>query len=316
MVSVIIPNWNGRRHLKVCLESLRRQSYQDFEVILVDNGSIDGSVEFVKENFPEVTILQFEKNRGFSAAVNAGIKYSRGDYVALLNNDTEAHCDWLRELRAGFEEGGTVGFCASKVLFYDQRNIINSAGDAVSVTGYAWNIGRDSQDDGRFDSKRYVFGASAAASIYRRQMLKDIGLFDEDYFAYFEDVDLSFRAQLRGYKCLYVPNAVIYHWEGGGSRRHGDLAVFYIERNALLNLVKNVPFLILFRYAYTILLGHAHRFVVCLCRGRLPVWVSAKLSTLPYLFKFWKKRREIQKNRKVPLAYLSNILEQRRVLWR
>ncbi len=316
MVSVVIPNWNGMRYLRSCLESLRKQSYRDFEVIIVDNGSTDGSVEFVRESFPEVRLLEFEINHGFSVAVNEGIRCSAGEYVALLNNDTEVHPDWLKELIAGLEGEEEVGFCASKILYSDRRNIINSAGDAVSVAGYAWNIGKGSEDDGRFDTKRRVFGASAAACIYRREIFERIGLFDEDYFAYFEDVDLSFRAQLMGYRCLYLPLAVVYHKEGGVSRSHGDLAIFYIERNALLNLVKDVPLPIMIRYCHTILLSHAQRFAACFLKGRLPVWISAKLSAMPYLLRAGKKRRVIQRGREVRVSSLASMLERRRVLWK
>jgi GT2 family glycosyltransferase len=314
-VSVVIPNWNGREHLDVCLRSLRDQTYKDFEVVVVDNGSRDGSVEFVEGNFPEVKVLKLRSNRGFSAAVNAGIKFCHGDYIALLNSDTEADPEWLRELVAAFEDEPDVGFCASKVLFYDRRHTVNSAGDAVSVTGYAWNIGRGHPDGEMFDVRRYVFGASAAASIYCRKMLTEIGLFDEDYFAYFEDVDISFRAQLRGYRCLYVPGAVVYHKEGGASRRCGDLTVFYIERNSILNLLKNVPLPIILGYSPTIVLGHTHRFFICLLKGRLPVWISAKLSAFPYLLRAYKKRLKIQRERTVSIRTLSSIMDRRRALW-
>jgi GT2 family glycosyltransferase len=316
MVSVVIPNWNGKRYLKTCLESLRNQSYRDFETIIVDNGSTDGSVEFVRQSFPEVRLLEFKGNEGFSVAVNEGIRLSAGKYVALLNNDTEVHPDWLKELVAGVEGEEDVGFCASKILYSDRRNIINSAGDAVSVAGYAWNVGKGSEDDGRFDTRRDVFGASAAASLYRRDMLEKIGLFDEDYFAYFEDVDLSFRAQLSGYRCLYLPQAVVYHKEGGASRHHGDLAVFYIERNAILNLVKNVPLPVMILYFHTIFLCHAQRFAACLLKGRLPVWISAKLSALPYILRAGKKRQVIQRERRVSISNLGQMLEKRRVLWK
>lgn len=315
MISVIIPNLNGRMYLDFCLGSLRRQSYRDFETILVDNGSRDGSCEWVERNFSEVRIVRFPRNMGFSRAVNAGIEASRGEYVVLLNNDTEVEADCLEELKKALDQNQDVGFAASKVLFYDRRQVINSAGDAVSPSGYAWNLGFSLPDSDDFNEERLVFGASAAAAIYRRSMLFDLGLFDEDYFAYYEDVDLSFRAQLKGYKCLYAPRAVVYHRLGGTTKPESSLVVYYTERNVLFNLVKDVSTPVLLFYGLKIFRHNIYRFFGCLFRGHFPIWLEAKLRALPYIMKMLKKRQEIQRGRKVSFRYLQSALSTGRIKW-
>lgn len=309
MISVTIPNWNGKKYLSVCLESLRRQTHQDFEVILVDNGSDDGSVEFVKDNFPEVRIIRFDRNRGFSAAANAGIEASDGEYVALLNNDTEADSEWLEELKKGLDAHGGFGFCASKILYYDRKDLINSAGDEMSVTGYARCIGNNEIDSGQFNQVREVFGASAAAAMYRKNLFDEVGLFDEDYFAYYEDVDLSFRAQLAGYKCIYIPTAVVYHSGGGATKQFSDFDTFYIERNSLFNIIKDMPSPILRHYLRRIIRANLGRGVTLFSRRRFTIWARAKLSAIFYIEKMMRKRRKIQRSRLVSIEYLSSLLE-------
>lgn len=241
-VSVVIPNWNGARFLIPCLESLRRQSFRDFVTYVVDNGSVDGSRELLARDFPEVRVLGFEENCGFSTAINAGIKASRGDYVAALNNDTETDPEWLSELVRALDSRPEIGFCASKVLDFRNRDVIDSFGDGYARTGLAFKIGVSQRDDGRFDAPLEVLSACAAASIYRRAMLDDIGAFDEDFFCYMEDVDLGLRARLAGYRCLAVPTARVYHIgsasTGGGP---SEFSVRMTTKNCYCVMIKNVP---------------------------------------------------------------------------
>ena len=309
MISVIIPNWNGKKFLKTCLDSLRKQTYQDIEIILVDNGSKDGSVLFTKENFPEVRILQFEENFGFSAAVNKGIRASKGEYISLLNNDTEVDPHWLQELKKGLDENPKVGFCASKIFFYDQRKRINSVGLRMGVDDSAWDIGFDALDKEQYDEKQFIFGACAAAAIYRRSLFQDVGFFDEDFFIYVEDVDLSFRAQLRGYKCLYVPSAIVYHRWSATAQQNKNISGFYIERNLLFNLMKNMPLYFLIRFPLKIVRFNLSRFWNFLVLGRLPIWWKSRFSVLPYSRKMLQKRWYIQSRRRVSLQYVISILD-------
>lgn len=241
-VSVIVPNWNGARFLVPCLESLRRQTFRDFTTYVVDNGSVDNSRELLARDFPEVRALGFSENRGFSAAINAGIKASRGDYVAALNNDTEADPDWLGELVRVLDARPEIGFCASKVLDFKNHDLIDSFGDGYARNGLAFKIGVSQRDDGRFDAPLEVFSACAAASIYRRTMLDDIGMFDEDFFCYMEDVDLGLRARFAGYRCLAVPTARVFHIgsasTGGGP---SEFSVHMTTKNLYNVMIKNIP---------------------------------------------------------------------------
>jgi GT2 family glycosyltransferase len=211
--SIIIANWNGLHLLKKCLPSIQKQSYIDSETIVVDNGSTDGSQDFIEEFFPQVKVIKLNKNYGFVKANNIGYKYSKGERIALLNNDTVADRWWLKNLNQSLDEHLEVGFCASKILLLDKPCIIDSAGDILSLFG-AYNRGKNEVDQPKYNIPKYIFGACAAAAIYRRKMLEDIGFFDEIFITNFEDVDLSFRAQLAGYKCMYVPSAVVYHKRG------------------------------------------------------------------------------------------------------
>jgi anaerobic magnesium-protoporphyrin IX monomethyl ester cyclase len=240
--SVIIPNFNGKAFLKPCLDSLTQQTKRNSEIILVDNASTDGSVEFVNSHYPGVNIISLASNKGFSAAVNQGIGQAKGSFIAVLNNDTVVNPNWLEVLCGFLEENPHIGFCASKITKYDNPDVIDSVGHGIIRSGYAFNIGDAVKDAGQYDNLREVFGAPAAAAVYRRSMLNDIGLFDEDFYMYLEDVDLSYRAQLRGHKCMFVPQATVRHRGAGttGSQYHKD-NVYFIARNTIYILMKDVP---------------------------------------------------------------------------
>ncbi|MFH1928784.1 MAG: glycosyltransferase family 2 protein [Chloroflexota bacterium] len=239
MISVIIPNWNGTTLLPGCLDSLRTQTHPDYEVILVDNASTDDSVEMIRREYPEVRVLELARNLGLTGGVNAGIAIARGEIIALLNNDAEAAPAWLTELEAALARHPEAGSVASKMLLYDHPKTINSAGDFYRTDGIPGNRGVWQQDDGEFDQEDFVFGGCGGAVAYRRTMLEQIGLFDEDLFMYCEDVDLSWRAQLAGWGCVYAPLAVVHHRlsaTGGGV-----LASYYNGRNCIFVIVKNYP---------------------------------------------------------------------------
>lgn len=239
MISVIIPNWNGIALLAGCLDSLRNQTHPDYEIILVDNASTDDSVQMVQRDYPEVRVLELDKNLGLTGGVNAGIAIARGEIIALLNNDAEAAPAWLTELEAALARHPKAGSAASKMLLYDQPETINSAADFYRTDGIPGNRGVWQPDDGQFDAEEFVFGGCGGAVAYRRTMLEQIGLFDEDFFMYCEDVDLAWRAQLAGWRCVYAPLAVVYHRlsaTGGGV-----LASYFNGRNCIYVIAKNYP---------------------------------------------------------------------------
>ena len=311
LASVIIPNWNGARYLPACLDALRRQTYPAFEVIVVDNASTDGSRALLQRDYPEVRLLALERNRGFAGGVNAGIRASRGEIVALLNNDTEADPRWLAELSRALQRHPEAGAAASKMLLFDRRDTIHSAGDAFRTDGQPANRGVWQKDMGQFDREEFVFGGCGGAVAYRRAMLDEIGLLDESFFLNCEDVDLAWRAQLAGWRCIYVPTAIVYHYlsaTGGGVT-----ASYYTGRNTLWVLAKDVPGPILRRHARAILAAQAH-----IAWDALRAWRGAAararlrgqlagLLTLPRLL---PQRHAVQATRRVPIADLERLLEE------
>lgn len=240
LVSVVIVNWNGKPYLDGCLSSVFSQTYPQFEVTLVDNGSTDDSVAFVSRAFPRVRLIENSENIGFAAANNMAIELAKGDYIATLNNDAQADVRWLEELVRAMEADHRLGMCASKMLFYHQPQLINSAGIHIDKVGIAWDreAGEPEADE---ESPQEVFGPCAGAALYRRQMLEEVGLFDEDFFCYLEDVDLAWRARLQGWRCLYVPGAKVYHIHSATSKEGSLFKGYFRGRNKVWTIVKNYP---------------------------------------------------------------------------
>jgi GT2 family glycosyltransferase len=210
-VTVVIPNWNGLRHLPDCLEALSAQSVSDFEVVLVDNASSDGSVAWAREHRPEVRILQRSENGGFSKAVNAGILDARSEYVALLNNDTAVDAGWLGALVDALDDHRDYDFAASKMILFYEPERMNAAGDVYALGRLAGKNRGFGESVSGYGSMERVLGACAGAALYRRSLFRDVGLFDEDFFLMGEDTDFNLRCLIAGKRCLYVPAARVRH---------------------------------------------------------------------------------------------------------
>ncbi|HKZ27184.1 MAG TPA: glycosyltransferase family 2 protein [Rubrobacteraceae bacterium] len=309
-VTVVIPNWNGERLLSTCLGSLHKQSFRDFETIVVDNGSTDGSVALVNRNFPKVRVLTLGENRGFSAAVNAGIKASRAEYVALLNNDTETDPEWLGALVRAAETHPEAGLFATKLVDFYDRRLLDGAGDALRRSGLPYRLGHGEPDRGQYDRPGFVLSACAAAALYRQSMLDDVGLFDEDFFAYCEDGDLSMRAQLAGYRCLYVPEAIVYHMGSASTGKRSPFATRLGTRNGLCLLVKNLPAALVPRMLPFVLAGQLSRLLVATLTSTLRAHLRGLAGTLVLLPQMLEKRQEIQKRRQVPVGYVRQLLKE------
>jgi GT2 family glycosyltransferase len=311
-VTVVIPNWNTRRFLGPCLNSLRQQIFEDFETVLVDSASTDDSVDFVAENFPEVKIITLGENRGFSGAVNAGIEASETEFVALLNNDTEQDPGWLAALVRAADAHQEAGFLASKLVDFHDRRLLDGAGDALRRSGLPYRIGHREVDRGQFDSPAYVFGACAAAALYRRRLFKEIGLFDEDFFAYCEDGDVSFRAQLAGHRCLYVPDALVYHIGSvstGGKR--SPTATRLGTQNGVNLLVKNLPTSLFVSSLPSLMAGQISRVLItALSPGGLRAYFSGLAGAWRLLPRMLERRKAIQKGRRVSDAYVRDLLRE------
>ncbi len=237
--SIIIPNWNGLRLLRPCLDALRAQTLAEREVIVVDNASTDGSAEVLAAEYPEVRVLRLPRNLGYAGGCNAGIRSARGSVLVLLNNDTEVEPDWLAELLAALDRHPRAGAAASRMMSWADRSVVNAAGDLFHANGLPDSRGVWQPYGPPWDEEVLVFGASGGAAAYRREMLDDTGLLDERLFMYCEDVDLAWRAQLLGWGTVYAPRAVVYHHMSatGG----GPLSSYYVGRNTLWVLARNVP---------------------------------------------------------------------------
>lgn len=306
--SVIIINWNGKKFLPECLEGLKYQNFQPSSVIIVDNGSTDGSIDFINRNYPSVKVIVLPENKGFPTACNIAIKTIRSEYVALLNNDAVPHPLWLQSLIGGLENHPEAGFAASRMLFYDNRNKIDRAGDGYTRAGIALLGGRGMKAD-KCDKEKWVFGACAGAALYRTSMLRDIGLFDEDFFLLYEDVDLSFRSQLRGYKCLYVPTAIAYHRGSSSIVHDSPISVYYGQRNLEWVYIQNMPLRLITRTAIPHLMYNFVAFIYFMMNGNGFDFVRAKRDALKGLGKALQKRHEVQKNRIVSDAYVWGLFD-------
>lgn len=318
IASVIIPNWNGKHLLKVCLKSLRNQNYKDFEVILVDNGSVDGSVGYVKRYFPEVKIIPLDKNYGFAKAVNEGIKASSGEYLVLINNDTEVDKNCLYYLVEAAKKNKEVGFVAAKMLNFYKRDTIDSAGDYIDVVGHANNVGLGEKDGVRFNKPGFVFLVTGGGGLFKRQVFDKVGLFDEDYFAYFEDVDLCFRAQLQGFKGWYEPKAKIYHIHKATALRIRPMVEYLQFRNMTMTIIKDFPWALLkkdFNWLRALLVNlNTVRFLAS--QGETLEVIRAEAWILWNLPRLIRKRRQIQKTKIVSDSYIiSNFREKKITLF-
>lgn len=327
MISVVIPNFNGAKFLPMCLDSFKDQTYKDFELIVVDNCSTDGSCELIREKYPEVILIPMDYNSGFSVAVNRGMAKAGGEYIALFNNDAAAEPGWLEELLKGMESDETVGICGSKILFYFQRDTIDSTGVTLYDDGVTENRGHQEKDTGQYEKREFLFGACAAAILYRRKMLEDIAvegeIYDEDFFAYYEDADINFRAHLAGYKCLYVPSAVVYHIGSATNKRvnikdgkphldqeltmedakpvHAGNYMFYHSARNFWNLIiKDMPGSFFWRKACkTFFYEFILYFLYSIKNGIFGMYLSTRWKLLGQISKMLKKRKIIQGRRKV-----------------
>ena len=240
-VTIVIPTWNGRELLDGVLVSLREQRFRDFDVLVVDNGSTDGTPRHLRAAHSDVAVLALAENRGFAGAVNAGIARAAGEYVALLNNDMELDPDWLAELVAALDADPAAGSAASKLRMLREPDVLDGAGDLVTWYGATWRRGHGELDRGQYDEPGVVASPCAGAALYRRRALEEVGSFDERFFAYLEDADWGLRAQLAGWRCRWVPSAVAYHLGGATTRRMGQLETELIARNTPALVLKSFP---------------------------------------------------------------------------
>ena len=240
-VTVIIPNFNGLRYLPCMLESMHRQSFTDMDIILVDNGSTDGSTAYVQEYWPDVRVISLPDNTGFSHAVNVGIRAASAPFVLLLNNDTEADPHFVEALLLCMKAHAHAFSAGARMLCFDRRDRLDGAGDLYCALGWAFARGKGKAAD-RYLKEEQIFSACGGAAIYRRELFGEIGFFDDEHFAYLEDLDIGYRARIYGYENWYAPVALVYHVGSGTSgSRYNQFKTRYSSRNNVYMIYKNMP---------------------------------------------------------------------------
>jgi len=260
-VSVIIPNYNGAKYIRVCLDSLSKQTFAAFDIIVVDNGSTDDSCDVLEKEYCNVKLIKLDRNYGFSKAVNKGIKDCNSEFIVLLNNDVEVEPDWLLNLVNCIEKDENIFSCSSKMIRYYDRSKIDDAGDEYCILGWAYKRG-DGQDILKYMQNDEVFSSCAGAAIYRKEVLDEIGYFDENFFAYMEDVDISFRAKIHGYKNIYCSDAVVYHIGSATSgSKYNSFKAKLAARNNVYVVYKNMPIFQMILNSPFIILGFTIKYI-------------------------------------------------------
>jgi len=312
-VVVVIPNWNGEDFIKESLQSLEKQSLPH-DVIVVDNGSVDKSVSIIKAFHPKVKLIEFKDNAGFAGGVNRGIRpalKSGYEYIALFNNDAVADKHWLEHLVTAAELHKESGIITGKFMRMDKKHI-DSTGDQYSIWGMPFPSNRNHLDNESFSKGQHVFSATGGASLYRASMLEKIGLFDEKFFAYYEDVDISFRAQLAGWKVWYEPTALAYHHVSGTSSKLGDFSRYHATKNFFMLYVKNMPTSLFIRYLPLFFLQSIRLFLSSLLQGSGLVFIKGKLKSISYSKQVLADRKRIQSSKKVTARYINSMLYKKR----
>ena len=309
-VSVVIVSWNGRRYLEPCLAAAVAQQGIDAEVILVDNASTDGTAEVVRARFPQVRLVALTGNRGFAGGSNAGARVAQGRFIAFLNNDTVPEPRWLRALRDGIDPAAGVLLATSRIVYMHDPSIIDSAGDGFFRWGGAFKRHHGAPAHLAAASEE-VFGVCGAACLVSKPVFDELGGFDEDFFASHEDVDLSYRARLRGYRCRYVADAVVRHHGSVTIGRTTRSAVFQGQRNVEWVYVKNTPASLLVRTLPGHLLYNAAGAAHFARLGLLGPFLRAKAAAVAGLPRLWRKRAAVQRTRRVGAAAIEPYLERR-----
>ncbi len=309
-VSIVIVTWNGKRHLDACLSAASRQAGVDAEIVLVDNGSSDGTVDYVRERFPHVVVVASPTNEGFAGGNNAGVRVARGRLIALLNNDTIADDGWLRALMQGLDEAGGFTLVTSRIVYMHAPDIIDSAGDGLLRWGGAFKRLHGAPAAMALVSGE-VFGVCGAACLLPKAVFDELGGFDDDFFASHEDVDLSYRARLLGYRCRYVADAVVRHHGSATLGRVSAFSVFQGQRNLEWMYFKNTPGGLLWRTLPGHAIYNAAAAVHFARLGLLMPFLRAKLAAIAGLPRLLKKRALVQRSRRVDSRTIWAHLEPR-----
>lgn len=327
IISIIILNYNGEKLLPVVLSSLEKQTIKNFEVIIVDNGSTDHSWEYIKDNFPQINIIK-NKINNFGKGNNFGIAAAQGKFIFILNNDIELANDCIEKITQGIKESDQkVGMWATKILNYYNRTIIDNTGLLIYQDGISRGRGRLDVDNGQYDANNEVLMPSGCAGVYRKSMLDEIGLFDEDFEFYVEDSDLGLRGRLAGWKCNFISQAIVYHMFSMTSGKYSPKKAFLVERNRIWLLIKNFPkSLILISIFYTLVRYFWQTFGIFNNKGMASKFSNefSKVLLIKILFKAWfsslmgiipiiKKRLTVNKLKKINSIQFKELIKKYRI---
>ena len=311
LVSIIICTWNSAAHLAHCLSCLEAQTYRGFDVIVIDNGSKDGCVDDLEHKWPSLPLRveRWPENRGFAAANNLGARLARGKWLACLNADAFPEPDWAEQLLGAATKNPGGIFYSSKLLNANAPQLLDDAGDTYHISGLARKRYHGYPADRYGLTQEEVFSACAAASLYERDAFLQVGGFDEDFFSYYEDVDLSFRLRLQGFRCQYVPEAVVHHMGSASVGARSDSATYYWQRNFVWSFVKNMPSPLLWRALPAHALANAIYLAYYIQQGRVGTILKARMDTIRGLPHIIKKRKEIQRTMKIDPSELLRVME-------
>lgn len=288
-------SYNGRHLLETALPSLATQQYRDFQMLVVDNGSSDQTALWLGEQWPDVRLVRLPDNVGVTAALNVCVRESDTELVMLANNDIELDPSCLGALVQALDEHPDAGSASPKLLDYHDRGVLDGAGDILAWTGSPGRRGHGELDKGQYDLPQAIFGACGGAALYRRAAFDHVGLFDEEFFAYYEDADWSLRAQLGGFSCRYVPSAVVYHMGSATlGREMTDFTRYHLWRNGIWLIAKDLPVMSLIRHAHQLLYGQLWNLGMAMRDRRLRLWGKAWREALRGLPSVLRKRRLVQ----------------------
>jgi GT2 family glycosyltransferase len=309
VLTVAIATYNGRALLEVALASLAEQTFRDFRALVVDDASSDDTVRWLRKTWPEVELLAHDRNRGVTASLNTCLERPDTPLIGLFNNDVELDPHCLERLVLALDQHPEAGSAGGKLLDFARRELIDGAGDVFSWTAMGARRGHGERDTGQYDRPRAIFGACGGAAVYRRSALQRVGMLDEDFFAFYEDVDWSLRAQLAGLGCRYVPSAVVYHMGSATiGRGLSDFTRYHLWRNTLWIIAKDLPASALLRHAPQLALGQGVNLAVAIRDRKLGIWLRVWRDALRGLPRVLRKRRDVQARRWVSLAQLEAVV--------
>jgi len=308
-VSIIILNWNGQEYLPRCLDAIAKQTFTDYEVIIIDNASTDHSVDHIEQRWPGFQVVRLKENLGFAIANNLGANMARGNWVALLNNDAYPRPEWLENMVKAIQNYPTYSFFASCMLQANNPNLVESAGDTYHISGLAWPRSRNAlYENVRLETEE-VFSACAAAALYKREAFLQVGGFNEKFSSHHEDVDLGFRLRLQGYRCLFVSEAIVLHVGSASYGAQSDRVVYQVNRNLVWSFITNMPGSLFWKYLPAHIFSNLIFLFYYTFRNQAGAIWRAKLDAIRGLPAAIRERGLIQKNRKVRSAEISKAMD-------